>query len=81
MITLSAAKEAAQAARLQLLNGIDPLATRRAGQQAATAEAERSVRTFDFALERYVADHAAGWKGVTQRASAGRRRCCATPRR
>ena len=64
MITLSAAKSAVQEARRQIMNGTDPLAARRAGRRAARAEAERAVRTFDFAVDRYVADHEAAWKGT-----------------
>ena len=64
MIMLSAAKSAVQEARRQIMNGTDPLAARRAGRRAARAEAERSVRTFYFAVDRYVADHEAAWKGA-----------------
>jgi integrase len=58
---LAEARERAKALRLQLADGIDPLAARRGEKQAAQLASARSV-TFDQCVDSYHEAHKAGWR-------------------
>jgi hypothetical protein len=65
-IGLDEARDLAHALRRQRLQGIDPLAARRADQAAKRATAALSTaqaQTFGEATAAYAAAHAAGWGG------------------
>jgi integrase len=66
-ITLKDARERAQAARRQVLDGVDPIEARRRERLKRRLEAARSV-TFQAACERYVAAHEAEWRNEKHRA-------------
>jgi integrase len=59
-VTLKDARERARAARLQLLDGIDPLDAKAAVKQAAALEAAKTL-TFEAAANRYFDQHADKW--------------------
>lgn len=60
-VTLARARELAQAAREQLVDGIDPIDAKRTKILAERAEAAKAW-TFKEAAEGYIADHRKGWK-------------------
>lgn len=60
-VGLADARARARAARVALLDGIDPLAEKRQRRDAARSEASKLV-TFKEAAEQYIAAHKAGWK-------------------
>ena len=59
-VSLKVAREKAQAARLSLLDGVDPLEARQAAKAEAVAAAAKAL-TFREAAERYYDQHAAKW--------------------
>lgn len=62
-VTLSEARKRARKARMQLLDGIDPIAEKRErAQQAKRAQAR--MMTFAQCAEAYIAAHRAGWKNA-----------------
>lgn len=64
--TLAEAREKARQCRQQLLDGVDPIATRRARKAAARAEAAKSI-TFAEAAETYITAHRTAWKNPKHR--------------
>lgn len=66
-VDLAAARERARAARLQLLDGIDPLAARRAAVAERKAAAAREL-TFRAAAESYFNQHSNKWRNAKHRA-------------
>jgi integrase len=62
-VGLAQARAKAKAARLQLLDGINPLTARRDARAAAKAAAARTL-TFGEAAEAYIKAHAPGWKNA-----------------
>ena len=62
-VTLARAREKARAARLQLLDGINPLQARRDARAAAKAAAAKTI-TFAEAAAAYIRAHAAGWRNA-----------------
>jgi integrase len=60
-VALAMAREKALAARRQKVDGLDPLAKRRAEREAKRIAEARSI-TFRAVAERYIAAHEAGWK-------------------
>ena len=60
-VSLSDARERAEAIRRQLLDGIDPREARRAEREAAAVAQAKSM-SFDMAMEAYIDSHRAGWK-------------------
>jgi integrase len=60
-VSLAEAREKATKARNQILDGIDPIETRRAVKRAGTLEAA-SVIVFKDCAEKYIAAHKAGWR-------------------
>ena len=62
-VSLAAARAKARELRLQLVDGIDPMAARK---QAQVAEAMRKARalTFDQCAEAYIAAHRSTWKNA-----------------
>src|SRR5215472_11007170 len=60
-IALAEARERAAAQRKLRLDGTDPIAARRAGQQQAKLDAAKAM-TFKACAEAYIAAHQAGWK-------------------
>jgi len=62
-VTLAEARTRAAAARLQLLDGIDPVKARET-KRAAEALAAASAKTFKQCAEAYIAAHKAGWSKV-----------------
>ena len=62
-VTLAEARERARTQRLQLLDGVDPLAAKRGEQQAAKLAAARGV-TFDECVSRYYDAHKSGWRNA-----------------
>ncbi|MDR3408984.1 MAG: integrase arm-type DNA-binding domain-containing protein [Methylovirgula sp.] len=67
VVGLAAARERARAARLQLLDGIDPLEAKKAGR-AARALAAAKALTFADAAEQYFAQHERKWRNAKHRA-------------
>lgn len=68
LLSLSEARTRARAVRLQLLDGVDPLAAKRQAKVAAIAAAQRTL-TFEQATTAYHAHHESKWKNerhVTQ---------------
>jgi Arm DNA-binding domain len=65
-VTLAEAREKARNCRRLLLEGIDPIADKRARKAAAQLEAARSI-TFADAAETYITDHHAAWKNEKNR--------------
>lgn len=61
IVPLSDAREKARNCRRQILEGFDPIDTRRSTRLQARAEAAKGV-TFKECAERYIAAHEAGWK-------------------
>jgi integrase len=59
-VSLKVAREKAQAARLSLLDGVDPLEARQTAKAAAAAEAAKAL-TFRDAAAHYYEQHAAKW--------------------
>jgi integrase len=62
-VSLSLAREKARAARLQLLDGINPLTARRDARAAAKVAAAKTL-TFGEAAEQYIKAHAPGWRNA-----------------
>jgi hypothetical protein len=62
-VSLSLAREKARAARLQLLDGVNPLTARRDARAAAKVAAAKTL-TFGEAAEQYIKAHAPGWKNA-----------------
>lgn len=60
-VSLSAAREAARAARASIKEGIDPVAVRRAARMALCAPA---VPSFDEAARQFIASRAAEWRNA-----------------
>lgn len=60
-VSLAIARERAASYRLQLLDGVDPIATRAASIAKARSDAAK-VMTFRQCAERCIADRRAGWK-------------------
>jgi integrase len=60
-ISLADARARARAARVALLDGIDPLAEKRQRRATARSEAAKLI-TFKAAAEQFIAAHKAGWK-------------------
>jgi integrase len=60
-ISLKAARERAHAARVLLLDGVDPLAQKRAARDAAALEAAKNI-TFATLTSQYIASHEAKWR-------------------
>jgi integrase len=67
VLTLAEARETARECRKMLLNGIDPIDTRRSDRMQARVEAARGV-TFRQCAEAYIAAHEAGWRNEKHRA-------------
>jgi integrase len=65
-VSLAEARTRAKAARLQLLDGIDPLERKRAERVARTLEAARAV-TFKECAEKYYAAHEGEWSNAKHR--------------
>ena len=66
VVSLKQARERAQAARLQLLDGIDPIEARRSTRMQAKLEAAQSV-TFREAAERFLSANEYSWKSSVHR--------------
>lgn len=62
-VSLAEAREIARAARRQLLDGIDPIDTKRAARAAARLTSTEVV-TFKQAAERHIAAHKPSWKSA-----------------
>lgn len=62
-VTLADAREAARAARLKLMQGIDPIEDRRRARERLVADLHSSM-TFAEAAKRYIASHEKGWKNA-----------------
>lgn len=60
-VSLSQARKFAQACRLQLLDGIDPIDAKRERIQAQRVATSKAV-TFGKCAERYIETHRAGWR-------------------
>ena len=60
LLSLAAARERAKAARLLLLDGLDPIEHRNAARLAAHLEAANQV-TFEECAETFIRSHAPGW--------------------
>ena len=60
-VSLSDARQRAEAVRRLLLDGIDPKEARRAEEEAAAIAEARSI-SFDSAVAQYIESHKAGWK-------------------
>jgi integrase len=60
-VSLAQARDKARAARLQLLDGVNPLAARREARAAARAVQAKAI-TFEEAAEAYIRAHSPGWK-------------------
>jgi integrase len=67
LITLAEAREKAREARRALLDGADPLTSRRERRAAARLQATKGV-TFRQCAERMIASHEAAWKNEKHRA-------------
>jgi integrase len=67
LIGLADARQRANQRRRLLVDGIDPLAERRA-QREAEAAGRAKTRTFAQCTESYIEAHAAGWRGGKQEA-------------
>jgi len=67
LLTLAEARAKARDARRQLLDGADPLATKREKRARARLEAATAI-TFKQAAERMMASHEAAWKNPKHRA-------------
>lgn len=66
LVTLAEARDKAREARRLLLDGADPLATRRERRAAARLKAAKGV-TFKHCAERMIAAHEAGWRNDKHR--------------
>jgi integrase len=64
-VSLKKARERAREARLQLLDGIDPIEARKAKRDQAALEAARAI-TFEAAAQAYFDAHEKGWKNAKQ---------------
>jgi hypothetical protein len=62
-INLSQARQRAPEARDLKRRGVDPLAARRAGQQAAAVRKAKTI-TFEACAQAYIQAHRAGWKSA-----------------
>jgi integrase len=62
-VSLAEAREKAADARRLLLDGCDPVETKRAAKAAARLESAKTL-TFDQCAQRYIEGHAAGWKSA-----------------
>lgn len=67
LISLAEARKRARAARLQLLDGVDPIDARKEQKLKRKLEVAQSV-TFKMAAEKYLAAHAGSWKNAKHRA-------------
>ncbi len=67
VLTLAEAREKARECRKTLLNGLDPIETRRSDCMRARVEAARGV-TFRQCAENYIAAHEAAWRNDKHRA-------------
>ncbi|WP_159350004.1 tyrosine-type recombinase/integrase [Roseomonas harenae] len=70
-LTLAQARDAAEAARVLLRKGLDPLEHRKAlsrSEAQAKAEAEAEARTFRQVAEHHLSAHEAGWRNAKHRA-------------
>jgi integrase len=65
-VTLAEAREKARDCRKLLLDGLDPIAEKRARKAAAKAEAAKSI-SFADAAETYISSHHAAWKNEKNR--------------
>jgi len=65
-VSLKEARERAKAARLQLLDGVDPIEARKAVKAARALEAAKAV-TFQEAAEGYLVAHETKWRSVKHR--------------
>jgi integrase len=63
IVGLKLARERAQALRLQLLNGVDPIAAKKAAK-AQRAIAAAKAMTFSGAVRGYLAQHGAKWRNA-----------------
>jgi integrase len=63
IVSLKAARERARAARLQLLDGTDPIEARKAAKAARALEASRS-KTFRECAENFIRDNQSGWRSA-----------------
>jgi integrase len=63
IVSLKAARERARAARLQLLDGTDPVEARKAAKAARALEASRS-KTFRECAENFIRDNQSGWRSA-----------------
>jgi integrase len=63
-ITLARARGKAQDARRSLVDGLDPLAQKRAVRASLSRRQAEQIKslTFDQAAEQYIASHSAGWR-------------------
>src|SRR5690349_9744561 len=66
LVTLAEARVKARQARIQLLNGSDPLAAKREQRARAQLESAKAV-TFQHAAERMMASHEAAWRNPKHR--------------
>lgn len=66
-VSLQQARERARKARLQLLDGIDPIDAQRAKRTAAALEAAKAI-TFEEAVTQYFDTHESQWRNAKHRA-------------
>ena len=66
-VSLTEARERARKARLQILDGLDPIEQRKAQRAARELETTRSL-TFEQAAQQYFNQHAEKWKNAKHRA-------------
>lgn len=62
LVTLAAARAAADKARLEKRNGRDPIDTKKAAKVAERAAANAPNETFAIVADAYIAQHAASWR-------------------
>src|SRR5205823_4286104 len=77
IVPLAAARERARAARLQLLDGVDPLEARLAARDAAFKE-ERERLSFKEAADKFLAVHSDTWRNDTWRNAKHRKQWTST---
>jgi integrase len=65
-LSLAEARERARAARILLLDGIDPIEHRNA-QRAAGVAAQAASKTFDYCVTEYIRDNEAAWSNAKHR--------------
>ena len=66
-VTLEHARKRAEACRLQLLDGIDPIDQKRADRAASTLDRARRV-TFESAQDQFISTNEAAWRNEKHRA-------------